>query len=93
MDRPVSRKSAGDGACWHALTVEETRRRLDTSIEKGLDAREAQTRLQEFGPDTESHDEFTWAAPAVTIAVDFAPTEAVERYRIGKITPCACAAD
>jgi magnesium-transporting ATPase (P-type) len=46
----VSRKSADGGACWHGLTVEETRERLDTSIEKGLDAGEAQTRLQKFGP-------------------------------------------
>ena len=51
------------------------------------------TRLQEFGPDTESREEFTWAAPAVNIAVDFAPTEAVQSYRIGKIAPCPCAAD
>lgn len=51
------------------------------------------TRLQEFGPDTESREEFTWAAPAVNIAVDFAPTEAVQSYRIGNIAPCPCAAD
>ena len=51
------------------------------------------SRLQEFGPDTESREEFTWAAPAVNIAVDFAPTEAVQGYRIGKIAPCPCAAD
>jgi len=50
VDTPVSRKSATAGACWHALTVEETRSRLDTSLEKGLDAGEAQTRLQKFGP-------------------------------------------
>ena len=51
------------------------------------------TRLQEFGPDTESREEFTWAAPAATIGLDFAPSEAVEDYRIGNITPCACTAD
>ena len=50
MDTPVNRNSASDGADWHALTVEETRRRLDTSLEKGLDAAEAQSRLQKFGP-------------------------------------------
>jgi hypothetical protein len=50
-------------------------------------------RLQEFGPDTESREEFTWAAPGVNIALDFAPTEAVQSYRIGKIAPCPCAAD
>jgi hypothetical protein len=51
------------------------------------------SRLQEFGPDNEFSEEFTWAAPEVGVTVDFAPTEAVERYRIGKITPCACAVD
>jgi hypothetical protein len=51
------------------------------------------TRLQEFGPDTESREEFTWAAPAVNVELDFAPTEAVQHYRIGKIAPCPCAAD
>ena len=51
------------------------------------------TRLQEFGPDSEAHEEFTWAAPEVSVAISFAPSEAIERYRIGKITPCACATD
>jgi len=50
------------------------------------------TRLQEFGPDTEASEEFAWAAPAVAVTVDFAPTEAVERYRIGLVTSCPCAA-
>jgi magnesium-transporting ATPase (P-type) len=35
--------------CWHALTVEETQKRLSTSLESGLDAGEAQLRLQKFG--------------------------------------------
>jgi calcium-translocating P-type ATPase len=50
VDTAVSPKSAAGAACWHALTVEETRTRLDTSIEQGLDVGEAQTRLQKFGP-------------------------------------------
>ena len=50
MDTPVSLNDAAGSACWHALTVEETRKRLDTSIEQGLDAGEAQNRLQKFGP-------------------------------------------
>jgi hypothetical protein len=50
------------------------------------------TRLQEFGPDTESGEEFTWVAPEVTVTLNFAPSEAVERYRIGVVTPCPCAA-
>src|SRR5262245_11756391 len=38
------------------------------------------TRLQEFGPDSEFRESFTWAAPAVTVSADFAPTEAVQDY-------------
>ncbi len=49
VDAPVSRKSAA-GDAWHALTVEEAQRRLDTSIEKGLDAGAVQDRLRKFGP-------------------------------------------
>jgi hypothetical protein len=49
------------------------------------------TRLQEFGPDSESGEDFVWTAPEVTVAVDFAPSEAVERYRIGAVAPCPCA--
>ena len=49
------------------------------------------TRLQEFGPDSESREEFTWAAPEVTGTINVAATEAVERYRIGMVEPCPCA--
>ena len=51
------------------------------------------TRLQEYGPDSESREKFTWTAPEVSVAMDFAPTEAIEGYRIGLVTPCPCAAD
>jgi hypothetical protein len=51
------------------------------------------TRLQEYGPDSESREEFMWAAPEVTVAMDFAPTEAVQDYRIGRVTQCPCAGD
>jgi hypothetical protein len=51
------------------------------------------TRLQEFGPDTEYAEPFIWTAPQVSVSVTFAPTEAVQDYRIGRIAPCACAAD
>ena len=50
------------------------------------------TRLQEFGPDTESAEDFIWTAPEVSVAINFAPSEAVERYRIGAVSPCPCAA-
>ena len=46
----MNRDSAAGDASWHGLTVEETLRRLDTSVEKGLDAGEAQIRLQKYGP-------------------------------------------
>jgi hypothetical protein len=49
------------------------------------------TRLQEFGPDSESSEEFMWAAPAVTVTINVAATEAVERHRIGAVEPCPCA--
>ena len=49
------------------------------------------TRLQEFGPDAESRETFIWAAPEVTIAMSLAPTEAVQDYRVGRVTPCPCA--
>jgi hypothetical protein len=51
------------------------------------------TRLQEFGPDTESGEAFIWVAPQVTVSVTLAPTEAVQDYRIGRITLCPCAAE
>jgi hypothetical protein len=50
------------------------------------------TRLQEFGPDSESGEEFVWTMPEVTVTLDLAPSEAIERYRIGAVTPCPCAA-
>jgi hypothetical protein len=51
------------------------------------------TRLQEFGPDTESAEDFIWVGPEVSVAINFAPSEAVERYRIGAVTSCPCAAN
>ena len=39
-----------DTPAWHALTAEEVLKRLGTSTEKGLDAGEASTRLQQYGP-------------------------------------------
>jgi hypothetical protein len=51
------------------------------------------TQLQEFGPDTQSSENFIWAAPDVAVAVTFAPTEAVQDYRVGRVTPCRCAGE
>src|SRR5215475_3344567 len=39
-----------DAIAWHAMAVDEVVRRLTTDIEKGLDAGEASTRLQRYGP-------------------------------------------
>ena len=50
MDTPVDHQSAAGSASWHSLSVEETLRRLDTSTGNGLDAAEAQSRLQKSGP-------------------------------------------
>ena len=47
-------------------------------------------RLKEIGPDLEFREQFTWLAPAVNVAVDFAADESVERYWIDNVTPCPC---
>jgi magnesium-transporting ATPase (P-type) len=39
-----------DGITWHAMAVDEVVRRLTTDIKKGLDAGEASSRLQKYGP-------------------------------------------
>ena len=48
------------------------------------------TRLKENGPELDFRERFAWQSPAVNVAVDFAADEAVQRYRIDTITPCAC---
>ena len=48
------------------------------------------TRLKETAPELDFREQFAWLPPAVNIAVDFAADEAVQRYRIDTITPCAC---
>jgi hypothetical protein len=48
------------------------------------------TRLLEIGPDLEFREQFVWMPPSVKVGLDFGPYEAVERYRIDNITPCAC---
>ena len=50
MDAAVNSKSAAAATAWHAITVNEVLKRLTTSTEKGLDASEASTRLQKYGP-------------------------------------------
>ncbi len=50
MNGAVNSESTAGAAAWHALAVDEVLRRLATSIGKGLDASEASTRLQKYGP-------------------------------------------
>jgi calcium-translocating P-type ATPase len=49
MDAVVNKGTAG-ATPWHALSVDEILKRLATSIGRGLDAGEAATRLQKYGP-------------------------------------------
>ena len=48
------------------------------------------SRLKENGPDLEFRERFVWTAPAVRVAVDFWPDEAVGDYRVDAVTPCRC---
>src|SRR5215471_16112047 len=49
MDAAASSATAAATA-WHALTTDEVQNRLGTSSEAGLDAAEASSRLQQYGP-------------------------------------------
>jgi hypothetical protein len=49
------------------------------------------TRLKENGPELDFRERFAWQSPAVNVAVDFAADEAVQRYRVDNVSPCACA--
>ena len=42
--------TVGDGTAWHALSTNEVTKRLATDTEKGLEAAEASSRLQKYGP-------------------------------------------
>jgi hypothetical protein len=48
------------------------------------------TRLKENGPELDFRERFAWQSPAVNVAVDFAADEAVQRYRVDNVSPCAC---
>ena len=47
-------------------------------------------RQLEIGPELEFREQFVWLPPSVKVGVDFGAYEAVERYRIDNVTPCAC---
>src|SRR5215470_2238968 len=46
----VANKGTDGTAAWHALAVDEVLKQLGTSTARGLDASEASTRLQKYGP-------------------------------------------
>jgi magnesium-transporting ATPase (P-type) len=50
MDATGNSRSVAGATAWHALAVDEVLKRFGTSIGKGLDAGEASTRLQKYGP-------------------------------------------
>jgi hypothetical protein len=48
------------------------------------------TRLSETAPDLEFRQPFAWTPFSQNIALDFAPDEAVAKYRVENVTPCVC---
>ena len=48
------------------------------------------TRLTENGPDADFTEQFEWKPGAIDVAVEFWADEAVEAYRITRITECSC---
>jgi hypothetical protein len=50
MDVAANAPQAGDDTLWHALPTADVVERLATSVDKGLDAGEAKTRPQNYGP-------------------------------------------
>jgi hypothetical protein len=47
-------------------------------------------RISEVAPDLEFRERYEWGPPSVEVVVNFAATEAVERYRVENITSCVC---
>ena len=50
MSAATNAHTASDAAAWHAMSADEVVKRLATNSEKGLDAAEAASRLQKYGP-------------------------------------------
>ena len=50
MSSTVNANPAADTTAWHAMTVDAVVKRLTTDTGKGLDAAEASSRLQKYGP-------------------------------------------
>jgi magnesium-transporting ATPase (P-type) len=50
MSVAMNARTDSDAAAWHAISADEVVKRLATNRQKGLDAAEASTRLQKYGP-------------------------------------------
>jgi magnesium-transporting ATPase (P-type) len=50
MDAAVNDTTAGDATAWHAIAADEVVKRLTTDTGKGLEAGEATSRLEKYGP-------------------------------------------
>ena len=50
MSAATNANKEGVAEAWHAVSADEVVKRLATNGEKGLDAAEASTRLQKYGP-------------------------------------------
>jgi len=50
MEGMPKAESASDAPAWHAMAAQEVTKRLTTDTEKGLNASEAESRLQKYGP-------------------------------------------
>src|SRR4051794_21385596 len=48
------------------------------------------SRLKENALEVDFYERFQWKAPSVKVDVDFWADEAVERYWLGNVAPCAC---
>ena len=71
---------------WTASVVVDASRRAANatgSFDLGL------TRLKENGYEVDFRERFVWLVPSVKISVDFWADEAVEGYRIARITECS----
>jgi hypothetical protein len=48
------------------------------------------SRLKENGPELDFEQHFVWQAGLIDVAVEFSADEAVERYWLNPVAPCAC---
>jgi hypothetical protein len=48
------------------------------------------SRLKENGPELDFEEHFVWKPGLIEVAVEFSADEAVERYWLNTVPPCAC---